>query len=58
MLSLRKASCVFCRDRTFVGLFVGPECAELIVGAKFILTCRLRYQFSDYIGGFHAAIFT
>ena len=40
LLSLRKASWVVCRDRAFVGLFVGPECAVLIVGEKFIFTRR------------------
>ena len=58
LLSLRKASWVFCGDGAFVGLFVGPECAVLIVGEKFIFTRRHRYQFSNYIGGFHAAILT
>jgi hypothetical protein len=57
LLSLRKASWVFCGDGAFVGLFVGLECAVLIVGEKFTLT-RQRYQFSNYIGVFHAAIFT
>jgi len=40
LLSLRKASWVVCRDRAFVGLFVGPECAVLIVGENFIFTRR------------------
>jgi len=40
LLSLRKASWVVCRDRAFVGLLVGPECAVLIVGEKFIFTRR------------------
>jgi len=39
-LSLRKASWVVCRDRAFVGLLVGPECAVLIVGEEFIFTRR------------------
>jgi hypothetical protein len=40
LLSLRKAFWVVCRDRAFVGLLVGPECAVLIVGEKFIFTRR------------------
>ena len=55
VFSLREASWVSCRDRAFVGLVVGPECAVLIVGKKFVFTRRERYQFSNYIGSFHAA---
>ena len=40
LLSLRKASWVFSRHRAFVGLFVGPECAVLVVGEKIIFTRR------------------
>lgn len=58
LLSLRKASRVVGRDRAFVGLFVGPERAVLMVGEEFIFTRRQRYQFSHYIGGFHDAILT
>jgi len=38
--SLREASWIFRGDRAFVGLVVGPECAVLIVGKKFIFTRR------------------
>lgn len=58
LLSLRKASWVFGRDRAFVGLLIGQEFAIFIVGEKFIFTRRLRYQFSNHIGEFHAEIFT
>jgi len=40
LFSLRKASWVMGRDRTLVGLFVGLECAVLVVGEKFTLTRR------------------